>query len=285
MPLKYDLHTHSTASDGTLTPTQLVCRAVEAGIEVLSLTDHDTTEGQTELAEAARRRGLGFVSGIEISVSWGSQVIHLVGLGFDPESETLQQGLRGLRRFREWRAEEIGRRLEKAGIPGGYQGARALSNGRLISRTHFARFLVNEGHVPVLRKVFQRYLVRGKPGYVPGQWAGLEEAIAWVREAGGQVVIAHPARYPLTRTKLRQLLGEFVEAGGVGLEVVSGSHSRDDNYKMAGYARDFGLLASAGSDYHGPDNPWIDLGRLPDLPDGAVAIWRDWSIDAVGLTA
>jgi len=285
MPLKYDLHTHSTASDGTLTPSQLVCRAVEAGIEVLSLTDHDTTEGLAELAGAARRRGLGFVSGVEISVSWGPQVIHLVGLGFDPASEPLQQGLQRLRKFRQWRAEEIGRRLDKAGIPGAYQGARALSNGRLISRTHFARFLVKEGYVPEVRKVFKGHLVRGKPGYVPGQWARLDEAIAWVREAGGQVVIAHPARYPLTRTKLRQLLGEFVEAGGVGLEVISGSHSRDDNYKMAGYAKDFSLLASAGSDYHGPENPWIDLGRLPDFPDTAVPIWHDWSIDEVGLTA
>ena len=285
MTLKYDLHTHSTASDGTLTPSELIGRAAEARIKVLALTDHDTTEGLAELAAAARRRGIRVVNGVEISVSWGSQVIHLVGLGFDPDAEALRQGLAGLRRFRDWRAEEIGRRLEKAGIPGAYQGARDLSNGRLISRTHFARFLVKSGHAPEMRKVFQTYLVRGKPGYVPGQWAPLEEAVSWVRSAGGQVVIAHPARYPLTATKRRRLLGEFVEVGGNGLEVVSGSHSRDDNFTMAGYARDFGLLASAGSDYHGPENPWVDLGRLPDFPAGAVPIWHDWSIDAVGLTA
>jgi predicted metal-dependent phosphoesterase TrpH len=276
MSLKYDLHSHSIASDGTLSPTRLVERAAAAGVEVLALTDHDTLEGVGEAARAASRLGIRLIPGVELSVSWGPQVIHVVGLGVDPENGRLQAGLKELQGFREWRAEEIGRRLEKAGIPGGFAGAKARSSGRLIGRTHFARFLVDEGYEPNVRKVFKHYLVRGKPGYVPGQWATLDVAINWIRGAGGQAVIAHPARYPLTRGRLRRLLGEFVEAGGVGLEVVSGSHSRDDAFKMAAHARDFGLLASAGSDYHGPEDPWIELGRLPGLPEGCTPVWRDW---------
>ncbi len=276
MSLRYDLHSHSLASDGTLSPTRLVERAGGAGIDVLALTDHDTLEGVGEAVCAASRIGIRLIPGVEVSVSWGPQVIHVVGLGVDPEDKQLQEGLEGLREFRVWRAEEIGRRLEKAGIPHGFAGAKARSNGRLIGRTHFARFLVDEGYEPNVRKVFKHYLVRGKPGYVPGQWTRLEDAVAWILGAGGQAVIAHPARYPLNRGRLRRLLGEFVEAGGVGLEVVSGSHSRDDVFKMAAHARDLGLLASAGSDYHGPEDPWIELGRLPELPDGCIPVWRDW---------
>ena len=188
------------------------------------------------------------------------------------------QGLADLRKFRDWRAEEIGRRLAKDGIHGAYEGARELSNGRLISRTHFARFLVAQGHAPDLRRVFRRFLVHGKPGHVAGEWASLADAVGWIRAAGGQAVIAHPARYRLTRSKLRRLIGEFAELGGTALEVVSGSHSRDDYFTMAMHARDFGLLASAGSDYHGPEHPWIELGHLPALPIGCKAIWKDWQL-------
>jgi len=281
MPVKYDLHTHSTASDGTLTPAQLVVRAAAAGVDVLALTDHDTTAGLSEAAAEARRRGIGLVPGVEISVSWGQQVIHLVGLGVDVGHEPLQLGLAGLCEFRDWRAREIGRRLEKKGIPGAFEGARAFSNGRLIGRTHFARFLVDRGHAVNVRKVFQHFLVRGKPGYVPGRWASLEDAVGWIRGAGGQAVVAHPARYPLTRSKLRRLFSDFSDAGGVALEVISGSHSRDDAFTMARHARDFGLRASAGSDYHGPENPWIELGQLPPLPNDVIPVWRDWpSADA-----
>ncbi|HEB96921.1 MAG TPA: PHP domain-containing protein [Sedimenticola thiotaurini] len=276
MPLRYDLHTHSTASDGTLTPAQLVDRAAAAGVDVLALTDHDTTAGVREAEQEAERRGMALVAGVEISVSWGPQVIHLVGLGVDPLNEPLQAGLAGLRRFREWRAQEIGRRLQKKGIPGAYEGAAALCRGQLVSRTHFARFLVEQGHAGDVRQVFQHFLVRGKPGYVPGEWAPLEQAVGWILDAGGQAVVAHPARYPLNRGRLRRLLGEFREAGGSALEVISGSHSRDDAFTMARHARDFGLHASAGSDYHGPENPWIELGRLPPLPEGVRPIWHDW---------
>ena len=278
MSIRFDLHAHSTASDGTLTPAQLMQRAHAAGVEVMALTDHDTLEGLTEAGIAAGELGLGFVPGVEISVTWQTITVHIVGLGVASDNEVLQRGLSGLREFRDWRAEEIGRRLARSGIEGAYEGARALSNGRLISRTHFARFLVANRHAPDLRAVFRKFLVHGKPGFVAGQWAELEDAVRWIREAGGQAVIAHPARYRLTRGKLRRLIGEFAQVGGAALEVVSGSHSRDDYFTMARHARDFDLLASAGSDYHGPEHPWIELGRLPELPDGCEPVWKDWQI-------
>jgi len=272
----YDLHTHSTASDGTLSPAQLVGRARAAGVRVLALTDHDTTEGLAEARAAAQREGIGLVNGLEISVTWSAMTIHIVGLGVEDTDAELQSGLARLRAFRDWRAEEIGRRLEKAGIPGGFEGALRYSNGRLISRTHFARYLVECGRERTVRDVFRRYLVRGKPGHVAGKWAQLEEAVGWIREAGGQAVIAHPARYKLTRSKLRRLIGEFKECGGVGFEVVSGSHSRDECFTMGRHAIDCGLLASAGSDYHGPENPYVALGRLTPLPHGCTPVWSEW---------
>jgi len=274
-----DLHTHSTASDGTLTPAELVRCAHREGVEILALTDHDTTEGLAEAAAEARRLGLVLVSGVEISVTWSGCTIHILGVGMDPEAALLQEGLESLRAFREWRAEEIGRRLARdAAIEGTLDGARGLSNGRLVSRTHFARHLVERGVEPDVRSVFQHYLVKGKPGHVAGHWASLEEAVAWIRGAGGQAVIAHPARYRLTRGKLRRLATEFLRAGGVGMEVVSGSHSLDECFTMARHARDLGLLASAGSDYHGPADPWVQLGRLSPLPPGCSPLWKDWPI-------
>ena len=278
MSKHYDLHAHSTASDGTLSPTRLMQRAHAAGVEVMALTDHDTLEGLHEAHTAARALGLGFVPGVEISVTWERVTVHIVGLGVDPESEVLGRGLAGLREFRDWRAEEIGRRLARHGIEGAFEGALAYSNGRLISRTHFARFLVEKCHAPDLRAVFRRFLVNGKPGFVAGQWAELEDAVRWIRQAGGQAVIAHPARYKVNRGKLRRLIGEFAEVGGEAIEVVSGSHSREDYFTIAAHAHDFGLLASAGSDYHGPEHPWIELGRLPELPRGCKAIWQEWPV-------
>ncbi|MGD8956110.1 MAG: PHP domain-containing protein, partial [Chromatiaceae bacterium] len=269
---------HSTASDGSLSPAALMQRAQAAGVDVMALTDHDTLDGLDEAATTARALGITFVPGVEVSVTWQGITVHILGLSIDEHNEDLRQGLADLRKFRDWRAQEIGRRLARDGIPGAYEGARGLSNGRLISRTHFARFLVAQGHAPDLRRVFRRFLVNGKPGHVAGDWASLEDAVGWVRAAGGQAVIAHPARYPLTRSKLRRLIGEFVEVGGAALEVVSGSHSRDDYFTMAMHARDFGLLASAGSDYHGPEHPWIELGQLPTLPSGCKAIWKDWPL-------
>ena len=276
MPEEYDLHSHSTASDGTLAPAELVRRAAAAGVEVLALTDHDTTAGVAEAEAAAREVGIRLLPGVEISVTWNRLTIHVLGLGVDPHSPVLQEGLAGLRAFREWRAEEIGRRLARAGIEGAYEGARRHARGELVSRTHFAHYLVEAGHAKSLRQVFKRFLVRNRPGHVAGQWAALEEAVGWILAAGGAAVVAHPARYGLTRTKLNRLLDEFKAAGGVGLEVVSGSHSSDDMHHMATLARKAGLLASRGSDYHGPENPWVELGRLPALPAGCEPIWTLW---------
>ncbi|BAZ94586.1 metal-dependent phosphoesterases [Thiohalobacter thiocyanaticus] len=272
----YDLHTHSRQSDGTLTPTALVERAAAAGVEVLALTDHDTLSGIDEARSAARAAGIRLIPGVEISVTWNRQTIHVVALNVDPAAPELRAGLERLQEFRVWRAEEIGRQLAKAGIEGATEGARRHAQGVLISRTHFARYLVEIGRAKDLRAVFKKFLIRNKPGHVSGQWAGLEEAVGWIRAAGGQAVIAHPARYRLTGSKLRRLIAEFRDCGGEGLEVVSGSHSQQDMHNMASLARQCGLLASRGSDYHGPENAWIELGRLPALPADLTPVWQAW---------
>ncbi|MBS1235849.1 MAG: metal-dependent phosphoesterase [Proteobacteria bacterium] len=276
----YDLHTHTVYSDGALAPAELVARAAANGVQVLALTDHDVTDGVPEAQAAAQQAGITLVPGVEISVTWGAQTVHVVGLQIDITHPGLQAGLARLREFREWRAEEIGRRLAKAGIPGATEGARALALRGLVSRTHFAQYLVAAGHAADVRSVFKKFLVHGKPGYVPGQWAGLDEAIGWIRAAGGQAVLAHPARYKITATRLKKLLGEFRDAGGAAIEVVSGSHSRDDMFRFAQLARSFGLLASSGSDFHGPHNYYMDLGPMPPLPDGCTPVWQTWDTSA-----
>jgi predicted metal-dependent phosphoesterase TrpH len=281
MTTHHDLHSHSLASDGTLTPAVLVQAARDAGVNVLALTDHDTTDGLEEAGRQAGSAGLRLIPGVEISVSWESLTIHILGLNIDPQCEVLQAGLSSLRAFRDWRAEEIGRRLQRAGIPGAYEGACELSRGSIVSRTHFAQYLVANGHARSVAQVFKRFLVHGKPGYVAGQWASLEEALDWIGAAGGLPVIAHPARYPMTASKLRRLVGEFRELGGVGMEVVSGCHSRNDIHTMAGCARSMDMFASRGSDYHGPENPWVQLGQLAELPVGCRPIWESegWPSD------
>jgi predicted metal-dependent phosphoesterase TrpH len=290
----YDLHTHTFYSDGSLAPAELVARAAANGVQVLALTDHDVTDGVPEAQAAAQQAGITLVPGVEISVTWpgtrscvpgtsaihggrGAQTIHVVGLNIDTANVALQAGLARLREFRAWRAEEIGRRLAKAGIPGAIEGARARAQRGLVSRTHFAQFLVDAGHAADVRSVFKKFLVHGKPGYVPGEWARLDEAISWIRAAGGQAVLAHPARYKITATRLKKLLGEFRDAGGAAIEVVSGSHSRDDMFRFAQLAASYGLLASSGSDFHGPQNYYMDLGPLPPLPDGCTPVWQTWS--------
>jgi hypothetical protein len=251
----------------------LVERAAAAGVETLALTDHDTLAGLAEARAAADALGLRLIPGVEVSVTWGGRTVHVVGLGLDTACKTLADGLAGLQDYRVWRAEEIGRRLAKAGYAGALEGAKQHAAGALIGRTHFARFLVERGAASDIRDVFKRFLVAGKPGHVPGEWTTLEQALGWIHAAGGIAVIAHPARYNFTRTKMRRLLGELKECGGRGLEVVSGSHSKDDYFVYARHAREEGLLASAGSDYHGPEKPWIELGRLPPLPDGCTPVW------------
>ncbi|UCC56897.1 MAG: PHP domain-containing protein [Gammaproteobacteria bacterium] len=274
MTIEYDLHSHSTASDGTLAPAELVQRAHAAGVQVLALTDHDTTDGIAGARTKAEELGLQLIPGVEVSVNWHSQTVHVLGLNIDPHCRVLQPGLQRLQAARDWRAEEIGRRLHKAGIAGAFEGASALARGRIVSRTHFARFLVEQGHARNVRKVFQHYLVHGKPGHVAGEWASLEEALDWITQAGGMAVIAHPARYRMTARKLSRLIGEFRELGGIGLEVVSGSHTRENINTMGALARTEGLLASRGSDYHGPENPWVQLGSMAELPAGCSPVWE-----------
>jgi len=278
MLLNYDLHCHSTASDGALSPREVVQRARSQGVDVLALTDHDVTAGLGEARAAAVEVGICLIPGVEISVTWNGITVHILGLGVDAENDSLQQGLRRLREFREWRATEIARRLDQHGISGAYEGAKKFSSGTLISRTHFAHYLIEQGHARHMRDVFKRFLVHNKPGYVAGEWAELSEAVDWIRQAGGQAVVAHPARYKISATKLRQFLEVFKACGGEGVEVVSSSHTPSDCANMARYARQFGLLASRGSDYHGPQHNWIELGKIPPLPDQCVPIWNDWRL-------
>jgi len=277
--LHFDLHSHSTLSDGTLSPEALVRRAHAQGVDVLALTDHDVTDGLAEAAVTAAEVGLRLISGVEISVTWNGVTIHIVGLNIDPGHVGLQTGLGKLRAFRTGRGEEIARRLEKHGIEGALAGAQAFASGPILSRTHFARFLVEAGYAKDMRKVFRKFLVHNRPGYVSGDWATLEEAVTWIHDAGGQAVIAHPARYRISATRLRQFIEAFKECGGVGIEVVSGSHSAGDVAGMAHYAKRYELLASCGSDYHGPGQSWQELGRPMPLPDSCVPVWKEWAIN------
>ena len=275
--LRYDLHSHSTHSDGLLTPRTLVRRAAERGVDVLALTDHDELSGIGEAREAAVDAGIRFVGGAEISVSWERLTIHVVALGIDPETPTLAAGLDAIRAGRAQRARRMADSLAEAGIRGAYEGAmRYVTSERLVSRTHFARFLVETGHVREVRDVFKRFLAPGKPGYVSHAWAALPQAIDWIHAAGGKAVLAHPGRYKVTKTGMRRLLGEFRDAGGDAIEILSSSHTPAQYVEYATYARVFGLLGSTGSDFHAPDESWMDLGALPDLPAGVDPVWKDW---------
>jgi predicted metal-dependent phosphoesterase TrpH len=273
----YDLHCHSTASDGVLSPAQVVQRAAANGVSVLALTDHDELAGLAAAAEAARAAGIRFVPGVEISITWGGISIHIVGLAVDPENATLASNLDGVRSSRGRRAERIAAELDRLGIEGSLDGAYAYAeNPEVIGRTHFARFLVERGIAPDVASVFRRYLARGKPGYVPHQWAELADAVAWIRASGGRAVVAHPGRYKLPRAELRRFFGEFKAAGGEGIEVVTGSHSPEQYGEFARLAREFEFLASRGSDFHGPEESLADLGRLPPLPADLKPVWHDW---------
>lgn len=272
----YDLHTHSTASDGAYPPAELVRQAAAAGISTLALTDHDTTEGLAEAAEAAAAAGMRLVAGVEVSTTWQGKTLHVVGLNIAPDAEPLREGLARLRQVRAERAEEMGRRLARHGIPGVAEAVATMAGQGMITRTHFAKHLAGLGLAGTVGDAFERYLAHGKPGYVPTRWADLDEAIGWIRAAGGAAVVAHPRRYKLTATWLRRLLGQFQEMGGAGLEVASGAAQANDVQASADLARRFNLLASVGSDFHGPDHPWLKLGRLPPLPAGLTPIWRLW---------
>lgn len=273
---RYDLHSHTIHSDGTLTPTQLVDRARVQGVDVLAVTDHDTTDGLDEAERAAQAAGLALIGGVEISVTWANRTVHIVGLRIDRTNTALQTGLARLRAVRGERAQEMDRRLARHRIHNMLDGARARAKGAILSRTHFAHELVARGHATDVREAFKHFLTKGNPGYVPGEWAVLSEAVAWIRAAGGIAVIAHPGRYQLTATKLRELIAEFKAAGGTAIEVLSGSQGPNATAHMARVAGDHELLASVGSDYHGPEKPWVELGRLPALPAGCIGVWHAW---------
>lgn len=269
-----DLHCHSTVSDGWLEPEAVVRRAATNGVELLALTDHDELGGLDEAARVAGELGLRFVNGVEISVSFAGETIHIVGLGFDHRHPALIEGLKQVRSGRDARARRISEALEKAGIRDALGGARQFArNPDLVSRAHFARFLVSSGVMPNVKTVFEHYLVRGKPGFVEHEWASLEEAVGWIREAGGIAVIAHPARYRLPTAALEELFDRFVAAGGEAVEVVSGAHSEDEMRRFASIARRRNLLASRASDFHGESESPVDLGRCNPLPSDLTPVW------------
>ncbi|WP_459614290.1 3',5'-nucleoside bisphosphate phosphatase [Bordetella sp. 2513F-2] len=272
-----DLHCHSTTSDGLYSPTEVARRARDNGVDVWALTDHDEIGGLAEAAQAARDCGLRFITGVEISVTWAAQTVHIVGLNFDPADATLAAGLHQTRAGRAARARRMGERLAEMGMPGAYEGALPFAgNPQLIGRTHFARYLVEAGYCPDVQTVFNKYLGDDCPGHVPMQWATLEQAIGWIRGAGGRAVIAHPGRYKYTQTQFDALFDAFLQLGGEGVEVVTGSHTPEEARRYAGVARRYGMLASRGSDFHSPKESKADLGMLPMLPHDLTPVWHDW---------
>ncbi len=275
----FDLHCHSNVSDGVLLPADLVARAADRGVTVLALTDHDDVSGLPAAHAAARGTGMKLINGVEISVTWGVHTIHIIGLNIDPQSPALVAGLAAIRSGREERAIKMAEQLTRIGIPNSLAGAyRYVENRNSIGRMHFARYLIDLGIVKDVRTVFKRYLVKGKPGYVPHQWAGMADAIGWITASGGQAVLAHPGRYTMGEGKMQELLTEFKSCGGTGIEVVTGSHTVEQYAQFARLAKKFDLLCSRGSDFHGPDESYKDLGQLPQLPEICTPIWQDWAL-------
>jgi hypothetical protein len=273
--LNADLHCHSTVSDGTLTPEELAARAKANGVELWALTDHDEVSGQARAAAAASALGLDYLSGVEISVSFLHQTVHIVGLGFDADNAQLKLGLEQTRGGRGQRAREMSDQLAQVGIQGAYEGAlKYAGNPALISRTHFARFLVESGVCRETHEVFRNYLTEDKPGFVEHRWASLKDAVRWITQAGGMAIIAHPARYKFSSNEEFALFSEFKGHGGGGVEVVTGSHTPAEYISYADTALEFGLAASRGSDFHSPSESRTELGRLPFLPDQLTPVWE-----------
>ncbi|MBU3547231.1 3',5'-nucleoside bisphosphate phosphatase [Polynucleobacter sp. MWH-Jannik1A5] len=274
-PLNADLHCHSVISDGTLTPEELAERAKANGVHLWALTDHDELGGQKRAREAASALQIDYLAGVEISVTWMGETIHIVGLGIDAEHAGIIEGLRQTRDGRANRAKLMAEQLLKVGIAGAYEGALHFAgNHDLISRTHFARFLVEQGVCRNTEHVFKNYLIEGKPGYVPHQWANLDNAVHWIKSAGGVAVIAHPGRYSrLNAMQMDELYKHFKDLGGLAIEVITGSHSPDQYKTFAKIAQQYGFLASRGSDFHDPNESHIDLGNLPHLPDHLTPVW------------
>jgi predicted metal-dependent phosphoesterase TrpH len=274
---RYDLHCHSTRSDGLLSPADVVRRAAARGVEVLALTDHDETAGLDEARAAARDAGIGFVDGCELSVTWRDTTIHVVALRIDAANPVLANGLADVREGRDVRARRIGESLAQAGIANAFEGALAyVTSERLVSRTHFARHLIDAGYARDMKDAFRRYLTRGNPGYVAHQWPSLAQAITWIHGAGGHAVIAHPGRYRLDARERRALFAEFRDLGGDAIEVVSSSHDPSQFSEFAALARVFGLASSCGTDFHAEGESRFDFGELPPLPPGTVPVWSNW---------
>ncbi|WP_323000358.1 PHP domain-containing protein [Castellaniella sp.] len=277
MSLNIDLHSHSRQSDGVLSPADVAARAHANGVDWWALSDHDETSGLNEAAQAAHDLGLGFIPGVEISVTFCGKTVHIVGLHIDPADAALAAGLAEIRRGRFDRAGVVAERLAQCGIDGAYEGAMShVDNPDLISRVHFARDLLERGHVKSLQQAFDRYLGEGKRAFVPVQWASLEQAVGWIHGAGGKAVIAHPGRYKYTPQQRDALFQVFKDLNGEGIEVVTGSHTPAQYEQYARLALQYGFQASRGSDFHAPGVGRVDLGRMPDLPDGLVPVWRDW---------
>lgn len=275
---KYDFHCHSTASDGALPPAEVIRRAHLQGVTTLALTDHDTVAGLSE-ASAAAMCGMRFISGIELSATYAHQCLHIVGLNIDAEHPLLTEGLRQQQALRDQRALKIAEKLEKKGVSGAYQAVTQSAGNGEITRSHFADFLVAQGHVGTQQEAFDRYLSKGKPAYVPTQWASLEEVVGWIRAAGGIAVLAHPLRYNLSHKWMNRALTDFKRLGGQGVEVVTGRASVDDIRLSWQLAHKHQLYASVGSDFHTPDNQWVELGRLAALPDGVQPVWSLFAND------
>ncbi|KIF80849.1 3',5'-nucleoside bisphosphate phosphatase [Noviherbaspirillum autotrophicum] len=275
--LNVDLHCHSQVSDGALAPSEVAMRAKANGVDVWALTDHDEIDGIAEAREEAVALGMHYVTGVEISVTWASKTVHIVGLQFDETDENLVRGLASTRSGRERRAHDMAAQLAAVGIPDAFEGALTyVGNPDLISRTHFARYLVECGVCKDTADVFRNYLIEGKPGYVPHRWARLKDAVGWIRGAGGIAVVAHPGRYNFSDLELDVFLNEFKQLGGAGIEVVTGSHTLEEFVRFTEVARRYGFLASRGSDFHAPGESPVDLGTLPPLPASLVPVWHDW---------
>lgn len=277
--LNFDLHCHSIVSDGVLKPAAVAARARANGVQVWALTDHDEIGGIAAARVAAQELGMHYVTGVEISITWGGQVVHIVGLQIDETNSALVQGLAATRAGRDQRGRDMGQQLAIAGIPNAYEGAlKYVGNPSLISRTHFARYIVELGICRDISDVFRRYLTEGKPGYVPHRWATLSDTVRWILGAGGIAVIAHPGRYSFSDMAQGALFDEFKQLGGSAIEVVTGSHTPDQYGKYAKLANQYGFLASRGSDFHAPDESRIDLGLLPPLPDNVTPVWHNWAL-------
>ena len=273
MPI-VDLHSHSRASDGLLSPAEVARRAVDNGVDMLALTDHDETQGLAQARGVADAFGMRFINGVEISIEWSGLQVHIVGLDFDADDATLNAGLEGIRSGRVERARRMAADLERVDIPGCFEGAmRYAENPNLIGRSHFARYMVERGVCRDTQSVFESYLVPGKPGYVTHRWVTLADAVSWIRGAGGLAVIAHPGRYKFSRVEMRHLFDEFKGLGGQAIEVVSGSQSQDHLIQMSRLAREYGFLASCGSDFHGPEESHIDIGGNASLPGDLTPVW------------